>query len=153
MKRILLGLTIALSLSLIGQAEAQTETIDLSELEIDFGQLNATITLPEKPRKVDTMAAQYNFIFEDGSLLILDKVFDGNFEDQKALDLEFYESEAVLEEDETSVLYQGKILDNTQFFYLSYQDIDDGWFCQVSGESEARIRELSEVCQTIEPKE
>ncbi len=137
-----------------GFALAANSIVDLSNVKNVPGiqQIGATISVPGKP-VVSFEIGKY--ILALGRLeWMLERSYDGTFDAQKKIDLEFFESKKVLENKPNLVIYQSGFMGSKSVRFLMFKSVSGGVFCRTRATDNtlAEVHTMVAACETLAAK-
>ncbi len=137
-----------------GFALAANTIVDLSSVKNvpAIQKIGATISLPSKP-VVSFEIGKY--ILALGRLeWMLERSYDGTFDAQKKIDLEFFESKKVIEEKPNLVIYQSALMGSKSVRFLMFKNVAGGVFCRTRATDStlAEVKTMVAACETLAAK-
>jgi hypothetical protein len=148
-KRTILALVVA-----SGIAFAANTVVDLSSTKDVPGiqKISATISVPGKPVVSFEMG---KYIIALGRLeWMLERSYDGTFDAQKKIDLEFFESKKVIEQKPNLVIYQSGFMGSKSVRFLMFKNVSGGVFCRTRAVDStlAEVQTMVKACDTLAAK-
>ena len=148
-KHITLALVVA-----SGFAFAANTVVDLSGVKNVPGiqKISATISVPGKPVVSFEMG---KYILALGRLeWMIERSYDGTFDAQKKIDLEFFESKKIIEDKPNLVIYQSGFMGSKSVRFLMFSGVAGGVFCRTRATDAtlAEVKTMVKGCETLAAK-
>lgn len=137
-----------------GFAVAANSIVDLSNVKNvpEIQKIGATISVPGKPVVSFEMG---KYILALGRLeWMLERSYDGTFDAQKKIDLEFFESKKAIEVKPNLVIYQSGFMGSKGVRFLMFRNVAGGVFCRTRATDStlAEVKTMVAACETLAAK-